>query len=67
MKKKFKFHKQLDHMDCGPTCLKMIASYYGKDYSLDFLRANSFITRQGVNLLGLGEAAEKNRFKNIRG
>jgi len=65
MKKKFKFHKQLDHMDCGPTCLKMIASYYGKDYSLDFLRANSFITRQGVNLLGLSEAAEKIGIKTL--
>jgi ATP-binding cassette subfamily B protein len=43
----------------------MIASYFGKDYSLDYLRANSYITRQGVNLLGLSEAAEKIGFRTL--
>ena len=28
---KFPFYKQLDGMDCGPSCLRMIAKYYGKD------------------------------------
>jgi len=28
--KKFPFYRQLDQKDCGPTCLKMIAKYYGK-------------------------------------
>lgn len=64
-KYKFKYYRQLDHMDCGPTCLRMIASYYGKEYSLDYLRANSHITRQGVNLLGLSDAAEKLGFKTL--
>ena len=31
---KFPFYKQLDGMDCGPTCLRMIAKYYGKTYSI---------------------------------
>lgn len=52
-------------MDCGPTCLKMVSAYYGRDYSLDFLRINSFITRQGVSLLGISEAAEKIGFKTL--
>ncbi|MEZ4888026.1 MAG: cysteine peptidase family C39 domain-containing protein [Chitinophagales bacterium] len=26
-----------DAMDCGPTCLRMIAKYYGKHYSLQTL------------------------------
>ena len=59
MKKKYKYYRQLDYMDCGPTCLRMVAAYHGKDFSLDYLRANSYITRSGVNLLGLSEAAEK--------
>lgn len=64
-KKKYKFYKQLDYMDCGPTCLRMIASYYGEEYSLDYLRANSYITKNGVSLLGLSEAAEKIGFKTL--
>lgn len=52
-------------MDCGPTCLKIIAKYYGKNYSLDELRQKSFITRQGVSLLGISDAAESIGFKTI--
>lgn len=63
--KKYKFYKQLDYMDCGPTCLRMIAAYYGEEYSLDYLRANSYITKNGVSLLGLSEAAEKIGLKTL--
>lgn len=55
---KFPFYRQLDAMDCGPTCLRMIARYYGKKYSVQQLRENSYIQRTGVNLLGISEAAE---------
>jgi ATP-binding cassette subfamily B protein len=55
----FPFYRQLDGMDCGPACLRMIAKYYGKQYSIQDLREKSCITRVGVSLLGLSEAAEK--------
>jgi ATP-binding cassette, subfamily B, bacterial len=55
---KFPFYKQLDAMDCGPTCLRMIAHFYGKIYSQDFLREKTSITRNGVSLSGIAEAAE---------
>lgn len=55
----FKFYPQYDQMDCGPACLAMITSYYGMDYGLQYLRDNSFITRDGVSLLGISEASEK--------
>jgi len=45
-------------MDCGPTCLRMIAKHYGKSYGLETLRQKSFIGREGVSLLGISEAAE---------
>lgn len=54
---KFPFYKQLDGMDCGPTCLRMIAKHYGKSFSVQQLRERSFIQRTGVNLLGISEAA----------
>ena len=30
---KFPFYQQLDAMDCGPTCLRMIAKHYGRHKS----------------------------------
>lgn len=56
--KKFQFYHQLDSYDCGPTCLRMVAKHYGKNYSLQGLREKSYITREGVSLLGISEAAE---------
>ena len=61
----YKYYRQLDYMDCGPTCLKMVAAHYGREYSMDFLRANAYITRQGVSMLGISEAAEKIGFKTL--
>lgn len=45
-------------MDCGPTCLRMIAKYYGKNYAISFLREKCYIDRAGVSLKGICEAAE---------
>jgi ATP-binding cassette, subfamily B, bacterial len=56
-------YKQLDAMDCGPTCLRMVAKYYGKSYSLQYLRSHSYITREGVSMLGISEAAENIGFR----
>ncbi len=59
----FPFFKQYDSMDCGPTCLRMIAKYYGKNYSLQYIRDRSYITREGVSLLGISDAAENIGFR----
>lgn len=61
--KSFPHFLQLDTMDCGPTCLRMIAKYYGKTYSLQTLRTRSFITREGVSMLGISDAAESIGFR----
>lgn len=55
---RFPFVKQLDAMDCGPTSLCMVAKYYGKTYTQQTLRERSFITREGVSMLGTSDAAE---------
>lgn len=62
---KFPFFQQYDAMDCGPSCLRMIAAFYGKSYSLQKLRTLSHITREGVSLLGLSDAAEALGFRTI--
>ena len=56
--KRFPHYKQNNSSDCGPTSLRMIARHYGLDYSTEMLRKHCHITRHGVNLLGISEAAE---------
>ena len=63
--KHFPHFTQHDVMDCGPTCLRMVAAFYGRHYSLEGLREKSFITREGVSMLGISEAAEKIGFRSI--
>ena len=63
--KPFPHYIQHDAMDCGPTCLRMVAAFHGKRYSLEGLREKSFITREGVSMLGISEAAEKIGFRSI--
>ena len=52
-------------MDCGPTCLRMIAKHYGKAYSVQFLREKCYIDRAGVSLNGISEAAELIGFRTL--
>jgi ATP-binding cassette subfamily B protein len=48
-----------------PACLRMIAKYYGKVFSLKTLRERSFITREGVSMLGISDAAESIGFRTL--
>ena len=55
----FPHEYQMDAKDCGPASLKIIAKYYGKYYSLQYLRDLCGITREGVSFLDISYAAEK--------
>ncbi|MEO1260949.1 MAG: peptidase domain-containing ABC transporter [Bacteroidota bacterium] len=61
----FPFYQQLDAMDCGPTCLRMIAEHYGKRYTLQQLRRISYIDREGVSARGIVLAAEAIGFRAL--
>ena len=61
----FPFYKQLDAMDCGPTCLRIIAKYFGKTYTLQTLRNKSYLSRDGVSMMGISEAAESIGFRTM--
>lgn len=65
--KRFPYTRQPDAMDCGPACLKMVAEFYGRHYSLDTLRKETFIKREGVSLLGVSRAAEKIGIRTVGG
>lgn len=60
-----KFIRQLDAMDCGPACLKMVADSHGRHISLQKLRELSHISREGVSMEGICDAAEKIGFRTI--
>lgn len=62
---KFPSFRQYDSMDCGPTCVRIIAAYYGKYYSLQNLRDKCRIDREGVSMLGISEASEQIGFRTV--
>lgn len=65
MAKNFPFYKQHDATDCGATCLRMVARYYGRFYSLEYLRSISHQRREGVSLLEISDAAEQIGFRTL--
>lgn len=61
----FPFFKQPDKMNCGATCLRMIAKYYGRTISLEKLQKLSETNRAGTSLKNISNAAEKIGFRTI--
>lgn len=61
----FKFYQQHDRMDCGPTCLRMLANHYGRSISLQKLKKYSETNREGSSLKKIAETAEKIGFRTL--
>ena len=64
---KFPHIQQPDAMECGATCLRMIAKYYGKEYSAETMQELCLVTREGVSLLSMSDAAEYLGFRTVCG
>ncbi len=62
---KVKFCAQCDMMDCGAACLQSICKSYGKNVDLQYVRELCHITKNGVSMLGIADAAEAMGFKTI--
>ncbi|MBN1598340.1 MAG: peptidase domain-containing ABC transporter [Bacteroidales bacterium] len=62
---KFPHYRQLDEMDCGPTCLRIISRFYKHNISLQKLRSLCETTRLGTSLKSLSDAAEKIGFRTL--
>jgi ATP-binding cassette subfamily B protein len=58
------FH-QLEARDCAPTCLRIIAKYYGKNYSIEELKDKCAVSKQGVSLQDIIDGAEKIGFNTL--
>lgn len=63
--KGFPFLPQHDAMDCGPSCLTMIANFYGKKYAVQELRDYCFLSKDGVSLLGIQDGSKHIGFKSL--
>ena len=63
----FKFITQPDSMECGATCLRMIAKFYGREYSAETMQRICLVTREGVSMLSLSDAAEYLGFRTVCG
>ena len=61
----FPFYKQLDSMDCAPTCLRMISAYHGKEFSLSYLRDQMLVDREGVSMYAIRKAGESLGFESL--
>ncbi len=46
-------------MDCGPASLKIICKYYGKNFSMKYLREKCNIAREGVSLKDISRVADE--------
>jgi ATP-binding cassette subfamily B protein len=62
---RYNFTPQLDARDCGPACLHMVSKHHGRQHNLALLREYCHITREGVSLLGISDAAEKIGFRTM--
>lgn len=61
----FPVFKQTDRFDCGPTCLRMLAKFYGKNFSMEYLRYQCKIGPNGVSAKNLIAAGERLGFHII--
>lgn len=65
--KSFPHITQPDSMECGATCLRMIAKFYGREYSAETMQRICLVTREGVSMLSLSDAAEYLGFRTVCG
>ncbi len=65
MGRRFPIYIQSDAMQCGATCLRMVCSYYGIDYSLGFVSEFCRATNAGVSLKGISDAAKQLGFDTV--
>lgn len=62
---KYPYYKQLDSKDCGPTCIRMIARYYGKNIDAPTARQLCGQYRNGTTMYTLSQGAKKIGFATM--
>jgi ATP-binding cassette subfamily B protein len=65
MMRNFPFYQQLNENDCGPACIRMICRFYKKIYSSEYIRRKCYVTKSGVSLWHLSNAAGELGFRTL--
>lgn len=55
----FRCYRQLEHSDCGLTCIRMIARHYGKIIPIQYLRGITDYNRLGMSINDITGCCEK--------
>lgn len=57
-KRPFKTYRQLEHADCGITCIRMIARHYGRKISANYLHKISDTSKLGISIKDIVHTCE---------
>lgn len=60
---RIKAYQQLEHSECGITCIRIIAKYYGQDIPLSYLREKCDVGRMGISLRDILECTRQLGFR----
>lgn len=55
----FKCYRQVEHSDCGLTCIRMIAKAYGVSIPISYLHSISDLNRLGMSIKDIASCYEK--------
>lgn len=56
--RRFPLYTQRSNLDCGPTCLRMMAAFHGKKLSMECIHQLCVCSRNGTTMLSIVKAAE---------
>ena len=56
IRRPFRAYRQLEHTDCGLTCVRMVARAFGRRVGMDYLRSASDMSRQGIAIKDICES-----------
>ncbi|MBI6116018.1 peptidase domain-containing ABC transporter [Salegentibacter maritimus] len=61
----FPVFRQLDQMDCGPSCIKMVTDFFGGNYDIEYLRKICYLQKDGSSFAGLSNALKKLEIETV--
>ncbi len=62
---KFPFYQQLESIDCAPTCIRMVAKYFGKRFSTKKIKDYCNLSKQGTSINDLIHACAQIKIKAV--